>query len=55
MLAHLRAKVDHLALPERFEQFDHMVRSLNRDGLYDPSVSPKMTKGMYRLCNPYIC
>lgn len=33
-IAHLRAKVGHLAAPERYEQFDHLVRALNKDGLW---------------------
>ena len=42
---HLRAKVEHISAPERFEQFDHMVRTLNRDGLYDAAASADMTLG----------
>ena len=49
IITHLRAKVDHVAHPERFEQFDHMVRSLNRDGLYDAAASAEMTHGTPHL------
>jgi len=38
-LSFLRAKAAHLAAPERFEQFDHLVRALNRDGLWSDSAS----------------
>lgn len=45
IVALLQTKVEHLAEPERFEQFDHFVRSLGREGMLSAETNPELLKG----------
>lgn len=42
----LRRKVAHVA--SHFEEFDHLVRSLGRDGLLGADADPKLVEGELR-------
>jgi hypothetical protein len=41
----LQTKVNHLAEPERFEQFDHFVRALGREGMLSEETDPELLRG----------
>jgi hypothetical protein len=41
----LKAKVEKLAKVENFHKFDHLVRSLGRDGLLSSGVGEKLVEG----------
>jgi ribonuclease H2 subunit B len=45
IVALLQTKVDHLAEPERFEQFDHFVRALGREGMLSEETNPELLRG----------
>lgn len=49
ILAVLKLKVENLAKAETFAKFDHLVRSLGRDGLLESGVDEKLVQGELTL------
>lgn len=48
VVALLQTKVDYFSAVERFEQFDHLVRGLSRDGLLSSDGASELTEGELR-------
>lgn len=44
LISHLKRKVEHFAAPEQYEKFDHLVRGLSRDGLFESGSSADLGK-----------
>lgn len=48
----LKAKVDTLSAQKNFNKFDHLMRSLGREGLLEPTADPALVRGkMRRSCH----